>query len=558
MGDNNPPSSLPSGAKVGPPKRRRASAPTATAVTLHVNSIPTAGAAIETNNSGKTTREAADATPRAPVVRARTPPSLPTVEALEVPSSSQGIMPSASEVDQLVSEDVPSQPQRSIESISDTMPISSRLRKRKKAASNKKRPPKTSAERAKKTAVVYDEDPEPSAASEYGGSEVEDEEDRPAKKAKTATQSKTDKGKKKTKGKGKAVEEEQPRSPPPKERFFMAGVSVPSLPAPVATSFRMPPSRPPPIPATTSLRRLATGEVVTVNNPRSQAELRHNIGTLGPLLIRDEIRGLFTLPDTHSLHNAVRCTNCIIRAIDDCQPDPSLIGACGECSLSKTSHCSFVSHPEVELTELGGLNALSSSSTYNLMRTTQSLMADQAAIHLTLGLLQNQITHAALNIEAYAHEWQRAGIVHGVRRLSEYGLARSPEEVQDFLDFLTAQQLGTKDSTLSRRLADQQNTLSRVFELIRRRDGEVPTTCDNALAPIGTENDSRTVDEELAASPSSEVEAVEEELVRATVTEMSQVTPELKNKRECNKSLLGVNLRELDRVFYKFLPTLYT
>lgn len=92
-------------------------------------------------------------------------------------------------------------------------------------------------------------------------------------------------------------------------------------------------------------------------------------------------------------------------------------------------------------------------------------MADQAAIHLTLGLLQNQITHAALNIEAYAHEWQRAGIVHGVCRLSEYGLARSPEEVQDFLDFLTAQQLGTKDSTLSRRLADQQNTLSRVFEL---------------------------------------------------------------------------------------------
>ncbi|EKM73397.1 hypothetical protein AGABI1DRAFT_134855 [Agaricus bisporus var. burnettii JB137-S8] len=48
------------------------------------------------------------------------------------------------------------------------------------------------------------------------------------------------------------------------------------------------------------------------------------------------------------------------------------------------------------------------------------------------------------------------------------------------------------------------------------------------------------------------------QLVRATVTETSQVTPELKNKRECNKSLLGVNLRELDRVFYKFLPTLYT
>lgn len=46
--------------------------------------------------------------------------------------------------------------------------------------------------------------------------------------------------------------------------------------------------------------------------------------------------------------------------------------------------------------------------------------------------------------------------------------------------------------------------------------------------------------------------------VRATVTEMSQVTPELKNKRRVTKVLLGVNLRELDRVFYKFLPTLYT
>ncbi|KAF7762378.1 hypothetical protein Agabi119p4_7085 [Agaricus bisporus var. burnettii] len=483
-----PPSTLPSGARVGPPGRRRDSAPTTAISPARPGPISEAAPVtpqvsqktsleVEGSDAEEEGGETTEATPRAPAARDHSPSSLPTVQTLEEFPSSQDAVPETSEADQSVVGDTSTQSQPPSDPVVSDAGISSRLRRKRKKALPQKKKRSIPARKGKKRAKFVEEsESETSMAEDEGESEVEDEDEdeyiRPVKKTKTSARSALHKGTKKDKGKKKAVEE----SRFPRERLFLSEVSIPLLPPPVASSFRLPPPRPRPIPPTSSLRKTASGEVHVIKASRSQGELRHNIGSIGPLIVREEIRDIFMLPDTHSLQNDVRCSNCIIRAKDECKPPPSFIGSCGECSVSKTAHCSFSMHPEVELTELGHLNAYSSVSTYNLMRSTQSLLADQSGIHLTLALLQNQLTRAALNIEAYAHEWQMAGAIHGARRLSDYGLARSPEEVQDFLDFLTAHNLGTKDSVLSRRIVDQQNVISQAYSLIGPRASDQPVS----------------------------------------------------------------------------------
>ncbi|EKM74276.1 hypothetical protein AGABI1DRAFT_133433 [Agaricus bisporus var. burnettii JB137-S8] len=334
-------------------------------------------------------------------------------------------------------------------------PITSRLRDRPKMTKNQGKG------KTKSRVEVEDDGVDPNYA------EVDEEGNDPTTRPKKPLPKK-----KGTKGKGKAKAVELSPPPSPSRRLFASGVSIPLLPHPVATSFHLPPTRGPPIEPTTGYRRIGGNPPQVVNNPRSQAELRHNMGSIGTLLIRDELRNLFVLPETHSLRNAVKCTNCIIKAKKKCGPPIDFIGSCAACKKGKASLCSFVVDAQAELTVLGQLNDASSASSYNLGSTTQALLADQAAIHLTLASLQSQITRAALNIESYAHEWRRQGAIHGARRLAHYGLARSTAEVQDFLDFLESQKLGTDDITLSARLADQQRVISRIYQLVSGRPGD--------------------------------------------------------------------------------------